>query len=71
MRGDRSPRVTLSPLQLALLRGAADGRTQAEVAAELHYSTAYAKETLEDARRLLGARTTTQAVARAIQLQLV
>jgi len=35
--------VKLSPLELAILRASANGRTARETGAELHYATAYVK----------------------------
>lgn len=55
--------LPLSPRQLACLRAAARGCAEREIAAELGIAGATVRNHLQRARRRLGARNTTEAVA--------
>lgn len=59
---DTAPRPLLSPVELRLLRGLAEGRTMRELAGELSYSYTYLREVRQSAIRRLGASTIVQAV---------
>lgn len=64
---ERSPEL-LTPMQVEALRGAANGETMKDTAARTRKSVQTVKEQRGQAKRRLGAKTITHAVALAIQL---
>lgn len=63
--------ATLTPAEAQTLRALRDGLTHAEASAELGVGVPAIKARIRAAREKLGARTATQAVARAIQRRLI
>jgi DNA-binding CsgD family transcriptional regulator len=66
-----SHQVELAPADLLALRFASHGLTEAETAAAIGYSKATVHDRLKRCRRLLAAKSTTQAVAEALRQGLI
>lgn len=64
---DTAPRPVLRPTQLAALLLLAAGQSRYEMAQELNYSEERVKQLVRELRALLGAKNSTEAVARALR----